>query len=410
MKYTLLLTASIFSATLLCNAQQSGRTYAITGKQTQNFLWADIKQVDIASGKVVKTLFESEKTAFKTNNLDVAGAQLKQPTGNPTGFGVAACALDTRHNRLYFAPMHFSSIQYLDLDKSTADFTTIKKNAVPVSFDKNGFLTEENQLTRMVIGADGYGYAITNDANHFIRFTTSKKPEITDLGNLIDAENNNGISVHNKCSSWGGDLLADAFGNLVLITASHNVFTINPNSRVATYKGTITGLPANYTTNGAVVDNDGAIIVSSANVFDGLFKLNFTDLKAVKIPGTENTFNASDMANGNFLLQKEKNASVKYDDVKLMPSDFADAKTSVFPNPVTTNQFNVLFDKQAAGKYTIVFTDLSGRLIQSKVVNVVSSSQVEPVKATKKLLPGTYMVKVIDKNKRIAFSDKLIVL
>lgn len=410
MKYTSILLVSFCSATLLCSAQQNSRTYAITGKQGNNFYWADIKQVDIASGKVVKTLFESDKTAFKKTDLDASVALLKSQPVNPTGLGVAACAIDTRHNRLYFALMHYSEIQYLDLDKSTASFTTIKKNVVPSAITKNNFIPEESQLTRMVIGADGYGYAVSNDGNHFIRFTTGKKPEVADLGNLIDAESNSGISVHNKCSSWGGDMLADAFGNLVLVTASHNVFTINPSSRVATFKGTITGLPANYTTNGAVVNDDGDIIVSSANVFDGLFKLNYNDLKAVKIAGSENSFNASDLANSNLLLQKEKDASVKYGDVKIIAANFDLAGTKVYPNPVTTNQFNVAFDKQAAGKYTIVFADLSGRLIQSKVVNVVGTSQVETIRANKKLLPGTYMIKVIDKNKRLAFSDKLIVL
>ena len=38
--------------------------------------------------------------------------------------------------------------------------------------------------------ADGNGYAITNDGNHLIRFTTGKKTVITDFGNLIDAETN----------------------------------------------------------------------------------------------------------------------------------------------------------------------------------------------------------------------------
>src|SRR5665811_2539351 len=65
---------------------------------------------------------------------------------------------------------------------------------------------EANHFTRMTIGADGNGYALTNDANHLIKFTTGKKIVITDLGSLVDASSNNNISVHNKCSSWGGDI------------------------------------------------------------------------------------------------------------------------------------------------------------------------------------------------------------
>ena len=35
---------------------------------------------------------------------------------------------------------------------------------------------EAKIVTRMVIAPDGNGYAITNDANTFIRFSTGKKP------------------------------------------------------------------------------------------------------------------------------------------------------------------------------------------------------------------------------------------
>ena len=61
----------------------------------------------------------------------------------------------------------------------------------------------------MVIGPDGYGYAISNDATTFIRFSTGKNLIIEQLGTLVDDPANTGISVHNSCSSWGGDIVAD---------------------------------------------------------------------------------------------------------------------------------------------------------------------------------------------------------
>ncbi len=407
MKCKILLSATFVSASLFSTAQDAAKTYAITGKSNNNFLWADIKQIDMATGKVVKTLFESDKTTFKLISLDNSG-QEKVQVPNPTAFGVAACALDARHNKLYFAPMHFSDIRFLDLDKEEANFTIVKRNIIPTPAG-GVYQPEESQITRMVIAADGYGYALTNDANHLIRFTTGKKPVVEDLGGLIDAESNTGFSVHNKCSSWGGDMLADAFGKLVVITASHNVYTVDVKSRVAAFTGAITGLPANYTTNGAAVDNDGSIIVSSANVFDGLFKVNFKDLKAEKLPAADKTFNASDLANGNFLLQKEANASVKFDVSKSVLPDFAtvgDAK--VFPNPATGEQFNVLFDGQKAGRYSILLTDLAGRALLSKVVTIGKGSQVETIRLVNKTARGTYLLKVLDENKQLAFSEKVI--
>ena len=411
MKCTILLSAAFISVSLLSNAQDAKKTYAITGKQNNSFLWADIKQVDITTGKVVKTLFESDKTVFKTINFDNNKQRpVSQQEASPTALGVAACALDTRHNRLYFAPMHFSDIRFLDLDKDGANFTTVKRNIIAMPAMAT-YQPEENQVTRMVFAADGYGYALTNDANHFIRFTTGRKPVVEDMGSLADDETNKGISIHNKCTSWGGDMLADAFGKLIIITASHNVFSVDVNTKVATMKGTISGLPANYTTNGAVVDNDGYMVVSSANVFDGLFRINIKDLKAVKIPGTENSFNASDLANGNFLLQKEADAINKFEVPKsVMAHNYDVSDARVYPNPVTNNQFNVLFEGKKAGRYTVQLTDISGRAILSKTITIAGGNQVEPIRFTQKMPRGMFLIKVLDENKRLAFSDKVVIL
>lgn len=405
MKGKFLLTASLVSLSL-CSAAQNARTYAITGKSNNNFLWADIKQIDMATGKVVKTLFESDKTPFKVKSLD--NATDKVQVANPTAFGVAACALDERHGRLYFAPMHFSDIRFLDLNKDEANFTVVKKNIVPLA-PGNVYQAEESQITRMVIAADGYGYALTNDANHLIRFTTGKKPVVEDLGALIDAEENKGFSVHNKCTSWGGDMLADAFGKLVVISANHNVYTVDVKTKVATFTGTITGLPANYTTNGAVADNEGNIIVSSANVFEGLFRVNYKELKAVKVETTEKAFNASDLANSNLLLQQEKDAASKFNVSNSVLPDFAaDGDAQVFPNPATGDQFNVRFNGQKAGKYTIIFSDLAGRPLFTKSVTITSSTQIENVRLTTKTPKGTYLVKVVDETKQLAFSERVV--
>jgi len=410
MKCKILLFPAFIVISFFANAQSTGKTYAITGKATNSFFWADIKQVDIATGKVVKTLFEADKTPFKTVSLEKSteANSAKSIITNPTGLGVAACALDVLHNRLYFAPMHFSEIRYLDLSKADANFTTVKSKVI-ASPDEAVYQSEENQLTRMVIAADGYGYALTNDGNHLIRFSTGKKPIVQDLGSVIDAAENNGLSIHNKCSSWGGDMVADAFGKLVIVAASHNVFTVDVTTRVATFKGTITGLPANFTTNGAAVDNDGFMVVSSANVFDALYKVDTKNLVATKVPSTELPFNASDLANGNFLLQKEADELSKFSLNKLtLPlATISDAK--VFPNPVTGASFQVLFAGQETGKYTIILTDLAGRSLQSQVVSVSKATQTATVIMENKQAKGTYVVTVLNSSKQIAFTQKLII-
>ena len=115
MKHLFLLTLSFILLSTFTQAQKKNRTYAITGKSGNNFFWADIKEIDIASGKVVKSIFEADKTSFKTKTLNNAEARTQSSgTVKPTEFGVAACALDGRNNRLYFAPMHFADIRFLD--------------------------------------------------------------------------------------------------------------------------------------------------------------------------------------------------------------------------------------------------------------------------------------------------------
>ena len=49
-------------------AQNNSSCYAITGKDNNNFFWADIKLVDMATGKIIKTVFETNKTSFKISN------------------------------------------------------------------------------------------------------------------------------------------------------------------------------------------------------------------------------------------------------------------------------------------------------------------------------------------------------
>lgn len=402
MKCKLLLSATLVSASLIANAQQLNTAYAITGKTNNKYFWADIKQIDVSTGKVVKTLFEADKTKFTTSFVNKNDASLRV---NPTAYGVAACAFDARHNRLYFAPMHFSDIYYLDLSSKDANFTVVKKSIIPTVSTSN-YQTEENHITRMVFAADGYGYALTNDAKHLIRFTTDKNPVVEDLGQIADAPNNS-ISFSDKLSAWGGDMVADAFGKLVVVTARHNIFTIDVNNKTASFRGTITGLPEYYTTNGAVVNNDGNLVVSTANVYDGLYSVNIEDLKATKIESTEKTFNASDLANNKFLSQK------KYDELQKTnttpASLIVDAKlTKVFPNPIAGNSFNVSFTNQKEGAYNVMFTDLSGKLIQSTRVIVGKGDQTKTILLNKKPIKGFYLVKVTDANKKLVVSEKII--
>ena len=154
-------------------------------------------------------------------------------------------------------PFHQQQLKYIDFANSTT-------NNLNIGVDENErFSTgvksvdESNIITRMAFANDGVGYALTNDAKSFMRFTTNESSTITNLGEIRDSKRNTSVSIHNQCTSWGGDMIGDIYGNLFLISMRNNVFKINIAKLEAEYIGTITNLPATFTTNGAVADDDG---------------------------------------------------------------------------------------------------------------------------------------------------------
>ena len=404
MKLKLLLSAFIAASSLTSLAQDANKAYAITGKANGNFSWTDIREIDLGTGKVINTIFEEGKTSFAFTNSSQK-VSVAATGGGPTQSMVAAAAYDSKHGKLFFAPMRSGELTWLDVSaKNQPKFYTEGKLLIS-GVDVND---EANNFTRMVIGADGNGYAITNDANHLVQFSTGKKTVITDLGNLVDDQSNKGISVHNKCSSWGGDIVADAYGKLYLFTASHNVFKIDVDTRIATLLGTITGLSGTYTVNGAAVDNNDNIVISSANSFEGFYKVNMKDLSATKLETTGQVFNCSDLANSRLLFAAQMKNTLG--SAKLLQNDIiGNDMISVYPNPITGSDFKVSFDRNAVGTYNVILTDLEGRLIMTKQVYVKVSAQIEPMHLTTKPAAGMYLIKVTDSNKKAVFSDKLVI-
>ncbi len=413
MNNKILLTASLIASSLFANAQHNKTTFAITGDGNNDFIWMNIRQVDINSGEVIKTLFERNKSTFTITDVNskITNNQTAFPNENiftsssyPTGTLVAAAAYDKRSNKLFFTPMRKNELRWLDLGSNTEtpEFYTMnfegKRSLDPTD--------EAANITRMVIGADGNGYAMSNDGNHFLSFTTGKKPVITDLGNIIDAASNGGMSIHNKCSSWGGDMIADAFGKLYVISASHAVYVIDINTRIATYKGNIQGLPAGYTTNAAAVNDEGEIVLASANLFDGYYKMQINDLKAVKMAGSNVKYNVSDFANSNLLLQKEADNLLNS---KVVTASNIPVDAKVFPNPVTTSSFNVLFENATAGRYRIVLTDLAGRNLLNRTVKLGKGTQVEKVNTNANMAKGVYFVRVLDTNNQTIINEKIVI-
>jgi hypothetical protein len=407
MNRKILLTTVLASASFFATAQYAAKTFAITGGTGGDYSWQNIRQIDITTGKLVKDIFvtgSSAKFLDGSTNQELNAVDVK--TLSPGNY-VAASAFDVRTNKLFYSTMHTGQLRWIDLNDNSAQLNIYTKEQ---QFVSSADITDESvNITRMCIGADGNGYALNNDGNHLYRFTTGSKPTVTDLGNLVDADANSGLSVHNKCSSWGGDLIADAFGKLYLITANHNVYVIDVDSRIATFKGAITGLPGTYSTNGAAVDDNGDIVVNSSLSKEGYYKVKLADLSATKIEGSEQTYSVSDLANGNLLLQREADAlgnsgAIKHSDVSMNTGN-----GHVYPNPTSNSVFNVSFDGLKNGEYLINITDLSGKSILNKTVNVGVAGQIETVNVTPKLAVGMYLIKVSSSDKQNSFTERIII-
>ncbi len=416
MKFKILLTASLIASAFAANAQNANRGFAITGDGNKDFVWMNIREVDLASGKVTKTIFDRSKTNYTItdvvskkafNQTTVLDGTAQSATMYPTATLVAAAAYDNRSQKLFFVPMRLGQIRWMDASAKgeVAYFSSIE---IP-GYTPSNNAEEANNITRMVIAADGNGYAVTNDGSHLYKFTTGKKPTVTDLGSLIDADENKGLSVHNKCSSWGGDMIADAYGKVYIISATKNVFVVDVNTRVTTFKGTITGLPGNFTANGAAVDANGDVVLSSATAFVGYYKMNIKDLAATVIGGSDEIYNASDLASGNLLFQKEVDQARAANTTPLIATTIT-SESNVFPNPITGNSFNVMLAGKLQGTYTILITDLAGRALQTSRIALSKGQQTQQVSLSSKPSKGTYLVKLLDEKNVEVLSDRVVIL
>ena len=272
-----LLTCCIFSV-LLASSQTDRFAYAITDVNKEGANWSFLRKIDLKTGNFGEVLLNGTD-ATQLAYDDATKKQMSEPlhdarfgkTANAAfATGVAAIAYDRKNQRIYYTPMFINQLRYIDLKTmkvyfvSTPDIESLKIKAADQS----------NIITRMAIAADGNVYALTNDGNHLLRINTAKKITVTDMGALADNPENKLVSVHNSCSSFGGDMIADDEGNLFLFSNRTNVFKVNIETKVATYLGVVSGLPPTFTINGAAVDHNNQILVTSAVDNTNLFAVD----------------------------------------------------------------------------------------------------------------------------------------
>ena len=382
----ILITAFFFP--VAAKAQSDNIGYAVTDSIPNGIKWNFLRTVDTRNGIYSDTILRL-----------ISNSELMPGNGILPFNGVAAIALDKRNKRLYYTPMLVDRLSYVDL--RTMKIVVVTNNftgLMPKQTDQS------NIFTRMVIANDGNGYAISNDGNHLVRFTATNNPVITDLGALVDAQSNNENSVHIACGNNGGDIISDDEGNLYLISFGNSVFKINIQSRQAAYLGKITGLPANFATSGVVVITEGnnySLVIASSIDTSSIYKLNLNTLVAAAVnPNTGK--HTSDLTNGVILKTGRQFVSSK-----LLISNINSDKVQVYPNPVLTDEFKILFNTEA-GAYRIDIIDAKGQIISSKTVNVSGANSVVEMNLKGIIAKGIFVVKVTGKGNKAVFSDKIV--
>jgi hypothetical protein len=389
-------------------AQSDQFAYAITDVAKEGSNWKVLRKVNLKTGEYSQVLLDGMDK--KTFVVDVATKKQIDLTnlGNdklqqlPFNSGVAAIALDKKHNRLYFTPMYFSQLRYIDLSSMKVFYVTDQSFQTTTKTQNDA----GNVISRMVITPDGTGYAISNDAGNFIQFNTGKKTSIKQLGALIDDPANKNISVHNSCSSYGGDIIADDKGALYLLTGPNNVFKVNPETRVATHLGLIQGLPKGFTTNAAVVTEEGQLLISSAVGNAPNHVLDIKTLKAVPLQA-QMAYHTSDLANSNYLSTSKNPKTIET--VQLLKSNLSSA-IQIYPNPVVEDtKFNIQFNKVNAGNYILELIDISGRPVLKKNFTISTKSNFQTISFPATNAKGLYLVRIITTNKKTVFEQKLMV-
>ena len=391
MKKLFLPLSALLALSVNVNAQ-SAKIFAVTGDVQGNLNWNAFREVNSTDGSLKSTIYTpSAKQPLSYQsfaNRNVA------PTLEPAFTTVAATGYDAKTNRLYYTNMRGNSLNYVDLNQAGL---TVVSNEDAAFNTGDKFKSEANIVTRMTFGADGFGYALSNDAEHLIRFSTDNKPVVTNLGRLIDGANNGTNSIHNTITSWGGDMVGDAFGNLYVVNMHNAVYKINTKTLIADFVGTVKGLPEGFSTNGAAVNEDGDLILSSAVYTASYFKVDFASLTVTSpVKTSSGVYNASDLASANLLYQN-----------KVAPVlAISSARVSVFPNPAVGKNFQVQVSGGASDKFTLKVTDVKGKVVYENSLNANSLSKIN---LSNSLNAGVYLLKVTNSAKQSVYSNKIVV-
>ncbi len=370
------------------NAQE---IFAITGKQVPQIVFNDLRALDLDKGTSGEIFFTAESSSkIFSQTLQANFEEIKNSASNAHTPSMASLAFDKTNNSLVFVPMFSSNVYVMNM--RTKQITLVENNAV-----KSVQCNVDSHITRMAATKDGSIYAMSNSGSQLIKISSDNgRYSVQDLGAIKDISANTEMSLSKMVTGYGGDMIADADGNLYVFSAFNNVFKIDVRNLTSEFMGTISGLPEKYTVNGAAVNLDGNVIVGNARG-EGLYEINFKTLEAKVIAG-DFKMPVYDLASPYFLNDNTASTTTNvYTGIE------------IYPTKVNQQFFNIkINNEKVKGNLKVELADYMGNRLMKQNINVVRNNSEFKIDLNK-YNAGIYIVNLSDSNGNTIYSTKIVI-
>jgi len=368
------------------NAQQD--FFALAGKDSPRIEFSDFRTMnaDGTSGQSIFGVSSEAKVISQSGKTTVA--EDKTSYNHAQSMTLAALAYDSSGDNLVYMPM-FSSNIYV-LNQKTKEITLVENNVARVTpCDIN------SHITRMTTGYDGNIYAINNSGTQFLQISKKNGQfSVSDLGIIQDDSANGKNSFTSLESGFGGDMIADADNNFYVFATSGNVFKISTKELKAKFVGKISGLPENYSVNGAAVNSKGKVVIASAKGAS-IYELGLENLEAKQLSG-ESNLHIYDLASKYFA-----------NDRKSLQNVFANV--DVYPAKVDEGYIYVnINDKTIKGSLKLNVFDVSGKTTITQRLSVKDGALNQQI-YLKNLVSGSYIVNITDDSGKAILNKKILI-
>ncbi|CAD7802958.1 hypothetical protein CHRY9390_01003 [Chryseobacterium aquaeductus] len=369
------------------NAQQD--FFALAGKDSPRIEFSDFRAMyaDGTSGQNIFSVSSEAKVISQSRKAAVL--EDKTSYNHAQSMTLAALAYDSAGENLVYMPM-FSSNIYV-LNQKTKEITLVENTIARVtSCDIN------SHITRMTTGYDGNIYAVNNSGTQFLQI--SKKNNqfvVNDLGIIKDDASNGKNSFTAMETGFGGDMIADADNNLYVFSMSGNVFKVSAKELTAKFIGKITGLPENYSVNGAAVNSKGKVVIASAKGAS-MYELSLDNLEARQLSG-ESNLHIYDLASKYFVNDRAVSSNTF-------------ANLDVYPTKVDESYIYVnVNDQSVKGNIKMNVFDVSGKTVMTQSLSV-KNGQLNQQVFLRNLVGGSYIVNIADESGKTLLNKKILVI